>query len=501
MQTVSQGFTAACRAAVRMPAVKFEVRWDGSVWVDESANLESFEVRMKINAPSVELVPPGEVGQATVKLDNAGSRYSVRRTDSLLHALISGAGQMTGIAARIAAGFMVDGQAELVTIFNGVIYKHTPDTTAKQVTLDLRDRGWAYGQAKSSTALATDIFVDEWIRQNVVDAGIAEEDLVLDPSATLLRYAWRFDEDVMSEIWDAASGAAGRVYWDGQGKLHYEEPTHWALPAHQAVVWDVSESRYDNDEPDASPDDLATKIKVEWAGRAAEPIDVIYTLQDRKVVMPGKTIEFEATFDDPVLSLVEPAKKTDYEAFSAGGDRLTDSVIVSLPVLRKMAQKATVRITNNDTAKAAVIEFMQLRGMPVRGRPQEHVEVEVSPAPLAYERIRTAPRSVYYQEEAQAQAVAQALAIKCRQLRSTWTLTGVEGIPHLEMGDLITWQDRHEVTGETVAGFLIGSKLTWDPSAGFLQELTAVESANWFEYNDWYVIGETALGAHGRMWF
>ena len=198
MQTVSQGFTDACRAAVRTPAVKFEMRWDGSVWVDESANLESFMVDMRISAPSVELVPPGEVGQATVKLDNASGRYSVRRTDSLLHALISGAGQMTGIAARIAAGFMVDGQAELVTIFNGVIYKHTPDTTAKQVTLDLRDRGWAYGQAKSSTALATDIFVDEWIRQNVVDAGIAEEDLVLDPSATLLRYAWRFDEAVIS---------------------------------------------------------------------------------------------------------------------------------------------------------------------------------------------------------------------------------------------------------------------------------------------------------------
>lgn len=501
MQTVRQGFTDACRAAVRTPAVRLEVRWDGATWVDESVNLESFEVRMKINAPSVELVPPGEVGQATVKLDNGSGRYSVRRADSPLYALIGGAGGMTGVAVRIAAGFVVDGLPELVPIFNGVIYKHAPDTTARQVTLDMRDWGWAYGQGKSSTTLATDIFVDEWIRQNAVEAGIAEDDLVLDPSATMLRYAWRFDEDVMSEIWDAASGAAGRVYWDGQGKLHYEEPTHWALPAHQAVVWDVSEARYDNDEPDASPDDLATKVKVEWAGRAAEPVDVIYDLKARKVVMPGKTIEFEATFDDPVLSLVEPVKKTDYEAFSAGGDRLTDSVLVSLPVSKKMAQKAMVRITNNHAVKAAVIEFLQLRGMPVRGRPQEHVLVDVSPAPLAFERIRTAPRSVYYQEEAQAQAVAQALAIKCRQLRSTWTLTGVEGVPHLEMGDRITWQDRHEVTGESVTGFLIGVRLAWNPSAGFLQELTAVESANWFEYSDWYVIGVTALGGHGRMWF
>ena len=73
MQSVSAGLTAACAAAGQEPVAWLEVSWDGTGslgaarggagWTNETPYLISHAGTLRLNAPSQELVAPGDVGQ------------------------------------------------------------------------------------------------------------------------------------------------------------------------------------------------------------------------------------------------------------------------------------------------------------------------------------------------------------------------------------------------------------------------------------------------------
>ena len=103
---------------------------------------------------------------------------------------------------------------------------------------------------------------------------------------------------------------------------------------------------------------------------------------------------------------------------------------------------------------------------------------------------------------AQANALSNFLAVKCARVRPTWRLRGVPGVPQLEPGDRVSFVDRRTLgSGATREGFLTG--ISWQGSAGtgFKQELEIMDAEGLYEYTDWFYVGVTALGEHGRAWY
>ena len=94
--------------------------------------------------------------------------------------------------------------------------------------------------------------------------------------------------------------------------------------------------------------------------------------------------------------------------------------------------------------------------------------------------------------------LAQMLRDRGARLHPVYTLRGVPGIPSLNLGDRIRFQDASAISG-TRDGFVIG--IRWTAAEGFVQDVTLLDAEELFPHNDYFVVGTTALGAHGRCWY
>jgi hypothetical protein len=102
----------------------------------------------------------------------------------------------------------------------------------------------------------------------------------------------------------------------------------------------------------------------------------------------------------------------------------------------------------------------------------------------------------------QADALAQMLARRLRQIRATWALTGVRGVPQLELGDRVTFRDvRAQGAGNALDGIVLG--IHWEAAydRGFVQTLSVFDVDDLLPYNDYFIIGVTALGSVGRAYY
>jgi len=493
MQTVSAGFTAATQATMRHPVSKLEIAWDGTTWTDESERMVRHSGQLQLNAPGDDLIPPGSVGATIIELWNGDGRYSWKRTDGPLYAYIGSDAGLAGKRVRLWQGFMVSGAPEYVRIFTGVIYTWQEDTAVDTITLSLRDMGFAYLQDKASTAMFTNIRVDEWIQHLATLAGISSVNL--ETSLFRLPYAWLDDESILEEIWRAAQADGGRAYFDQLGILRFENAAHWLTSPHDTVQWSFTESAYQSPASRFNPDDLASRVIVEMQGRVPAKEAVVYTLDTLRVAKPGETITFECRLTQPAAIIWTPQAEKDYQVVSPGGMDMNGDVTVSVT---KYAQRVQVQLTNNHATMPARLIFFQLRGVPLVGGPTQEVIKETASPPADLERPRSVRANQYLQTHAQADALASLLRDRHQRLMPVWELRGVRGVPQLELGDRVSFVDSQAITG-TREGYVIGIRWTYD--GYFSQDLMILDAENLFPYTDYFVIGQTALGANGRAWY
>jgi len=497
MQSVSAEFTTHTSQTVRRPVAKVEVCWDGSTWTDETPYLIRHSGELALNRPGEDLVPAGDVGRCTVELHNADGRFSWKRTDGPLYAHIGGGAGLTGKQVRVWQGFQLSGGAEYVRIFTGVIYRWDEDSTQRLVRLYLRDVGFAYLQHKASTALYTNIRVDQWIDILADLAGISAGDRVFDVSHFRIPYAWLDDESILEDMWAAAQADGGRIYFDHSGRLRFESVTHWLTGPHTTSQWTFGGAGADNYEtplPEFSPDDLATEIVVELQGRVAREETVVYSLDVVKTCPPGETMEFDCRLSQPASLIWTPQKDTDYQAIGPGGQDLNDDVSFTVT---KYAQRVHVQMTNGHAVLPASLIFFQLRGIPLVGGPTQQVVRDVASPPVDFERVRSVRANQYVQLISQGEALAGFLRDRHKQLLPVWTIHGVPGVPQLELGDRVTFRDPAAVSGSR-EGFVI--RIAWEFAHAFTQSIDILDAENLYPYGDYFVIGQTALGANGRAW-
>jgi hypothetical protein len=502
MQSVTPGFTAACTATVARPVSRIEVNWATTVhvddawgaagWTDETDYLAEYSYELHLNAAgSDELVRPGDVGTASVRLWNADGRYSWKRTDSPLYPYIGGPAGLAGKLVRLYQGWEVTpGVYEYVRVFTGPIYDARENGDGS-IELALRDMGFYHLQNKLSSLVFRDQRPDQWI-QYVAQTllGLRLADLQLDSGLYNIPFCWLDDEPALDEIWETARADGGNAYFDQLGRLRFECVTHWL--AHQ-TVWDYSEDRYSMPEPAASPDDLATQVTAEWAARTIAPVETVYTLDVEKTVRPGQTLEWEARFGNPVLALRAP----EYRVLAPGGLDLAASVTLTQPAI--YGQKCLFRAVNNHPTLSATFAKLALKGVPLQGGPTEQVTYSPTPAPLPFARVRQARGNAYVQTPLQAQGLATACGERGKRLRPLYTLREAPGLPQLELGDRVTAEDRWTWTG-ALTGYVTGISGR-SSASGFTQNVQLLDGTDFAPAANIFFIGVSALGAHAVGWY
>jgi len=561
VQTVSAAFTTHAGLGVHRDACKFEVRWNGTDWTDESTNLLSHDGECKLTETGTgELSPLGTTDRLTVLLRNHGWRFSPLHTggDSSIRTYFDGAAGMHGIYVRLSQGYATTktmitayanasgllrvtaaghglevgdyvrlqrsglyngrytvaakttdtfdvaatysvntarGQAqklEFVRVFTGVIYGHQEDGQAKTVNLDVRDMGFLYLQERASTALYENQRADQWVQALATLAGIASP--TVDTCPHRAPYCWLDDESILEDMQVMAAAAGGRLYFDHSGTLHYEEPTHWLLSPHA-----TSQKTFTSADGFLTPDydsaELATVIVVETSPRAPIEEGVLYSLERAITIPPSASVVFDVRFQAPATT-INDLEESDFYLCTAGGHPMRQYCTVSVT---EYAQRATVTIANAHTSLAADLVMFQLRGTPLGGAPSEEVVQNVATPAISHTRIRSLRDNQYVQSAPMARGLASYLSDRYEKVIPVWTLPLRPGasLPHLELGDRVTFSD-----GLTVStardGFITGIRWRFD-AAGYNQTLTLLDAESLYSGGPYFVIGTTALGS-GEAW-
>jgi len=511
MQTVSSAFVSTCRAALRHVRARVWVKWDGVTWLEETDRLLTHSGSLNCGLPGSDLVPPGDVGSATLVLQNHDARYDPENGYSPLWEHISGPAKLFLKEVRLEQGFLLYGSTEeYVTIFTGVIYDWTPAMSQRTITLQCRDLGFKYLQDRASCPVQAHLRTNELLAYYADLAGVPAGSRIFDVSSFTVPWGWLDDESIIEEAWEVVKADGGRTWWDGRGRWLYHTAQHWA--GHTAVDWEIEGptqglGRTGREWHDTyHSDELATRITVEWSRRYAGPQQVLYTLDEVKVVQPGATLEFEARLSQPCYLYVEPAAGT-YKLLSPGGVDISASCTLSVPVATRYAQRCTVQVTNNHATLSGALIYLELFGYPLIGGPEEQVSVPVPVAPTTARRVRSVRGNMYLQTQLQAEALAHYLAGRYQQLSSVTALRDLPGVPQLELGDRLRWStfgirdDMAAPAERDREGFLVGLAWRYGAETGFRQDLTLLDTATLYPYNNYFVIGQTALGTAGRAWY
>lgn len=515
MQSVSGNFLAMAQRAGQYLVTYLEVAWDGNeavtdargaaAWTDETAYLVKHSGTLRIDPPGVKLVAAGETGQLSVTLDNTADRYSWHNAASPLYAYISGAAGLAGKPIRLWQGFTTNDPKDVgvlpewVCIFTGIVAGWRPDVTAATVELDCRDWGYKYLQDKRSTVVSYDQPPATWITSVATNAGITIG--ALDLGIYAIPFCWLDDESAVEEIWQTAEADGGLCYFDQRGQLHFENALHW--PGHTTSLWTVADGAAQRVDADLDLDAVATQVVVEWSARGKAPDEPLYTLDRLRTIMPGATETWTARFQYAATRIVTPDAAdpyNDYAAQAAGGRDLTGDLTVTLSDV--CAQQATVSVHNTATAQAAILNFLQIRGTPLVGGPTEQETVDATPAPFTYKRLRSVRDNIYLQTQAQGQALAQLLAVRCRRIRPRWKLYGLTGVPQLELGDRVTFYDTHALgSGVSADGLVVEMRWRGSATDGFVQDWVLLGLDDLSAYTDYFIIGVDTLGTTARAYY
>lgn len=493
MQSVTTGFTDAVMADFRQPGYVLTIKWDGTNWVDETAYLElDFSGSQAISANTDDLVAPGDVGELSFRLNNFSGRFSFNNTSGALYSYIGGATGMSGKEVRLNVLF----GGGTCRIFTGVIAETYEDTVNGLVSIKCRDMGYKYLQNKLSTPMYQNLLTSEYIYTlAVTHGGMAPAATMLDTAFTRIPWAWLDDESVIEEIWQAAQAEGARVYFDQMGVLRFENATHWLGHTN---VWTFTYDDFENMQPKYSTDGLASKIICEYSPRYPSVDVVLYSLDRARVIRPGEAITIEARFSQPAYRVIQPSsdQNKDYYIATTAGINMKGSC--SVTVTDVYGQRANVVITNTHATDTAVVYRFQVRGTPLVGAQSDQVTVVNGAPPAGLNRTRTARNNTYVQTDIQARIVAEMLLTRYARLTPIYPLSGVPGVPQLELGDLVTVVEPH--TGQSIQGFVTSIRFRCANGA-FIQDLEIMRSTDpFFGSTNYFKFGVTALGTSGIAW-
>lgn len=562
MQSVSAGFTAQAAAMVHIDAAKFEVRWNGSDWVDESEHLLSHEGECKLTETGTgELSPLGTTDRLTVLLKNYQFRFSPLHVggDDDLRTYFDGAAGMHGIHARLSQGFATTntqitafadagggllrvtsaGHGLVVSdavrlqgtgIYNGryTVAAKTTDTFDVSATYSTNT---ARGQAQKLEFVRVFTGViyghQEDGQQKTVSLDIRDMGfLYLQERASTALYEFQRADEWISTLATLAGIAAPTVdtgphrapycWLDDESIL--EDMQVMAAAAGGRLYFDHSGTLH-YEEPTHWL--LAPHATSQWTFTAADGFltpdydsaelatEIVVETAPRAPIEAGVLYSLERAITIPPASSVVFDVRFQAPAITVDDLQETDFYLCTAgghPMrqyctvsVTEYAQRATVTIANAHTTMAADLVMFQLRGTPLGGAPSEEVVQDVTTPAVSHTRTRSLRENQYVQSAPMARGLASYLADRYEKVIPVWAL---QLKPGASLPHLELGDRVTFSDGLTVStardGFITGIRWRFD-GAGYNQTLTILDGEDLYSGGPYFVIGSTALGS-GEAW-
>jgi len=529
-------------ATSRVPCFKFYVDWNdagftafeasASAWTDESAYVQSIRGEHQATdwQRSVATVGRGVADVVYVTCRNpeesgsySGLRFSPSNTGGSLYSNASyGGGTVSDLLhgrsaysigegygmmkrAVVMAGYYNGATAEYLRQVTGYITNITENYRQRTVTFEIRDRAADAAFTRASTTLYPDTTAKAYLEAlcALMDRdAVATADQQFDDGMMVIPYAWLDDETLWDEMHLVAESQMGRLWFDKDGDLHFEDGSHWVKAGGNA--WDdptISQATFTTASfadlsPIYDPGAIFNHVIAEYQPRYVGTLQTIYSDSEMHTIRPevstGSNVKtLKAEFRYPVSSIVDPVASTDFEATTAGARNITTSVTMDLTAYAAMAD---LEITNAHDYFTAFMTKLQLRGCPLLTEQSMKYEAEDSGS-IAYFGRRTFPlrQNPYVQTYRHAQMIADFLLSRFKEPVQRVSLKGVPARPWLEVGDRITVTETLTDIDEDY--FIVSIKWVFDGAGGYVQSIDAIRCSDLFPYTDYFTIGTSVYGS------
>ena len=521
--TSGTNLTTNAAAGSRQICYRFRCDWadDGfaslGTWTDESTyvlsvrgNMEAIGMRRPIaavgrgvaNVVYVTCQNPEETG------GNSGFRFSPSNSNGSLYAQI-GDGAVNMKRAQFEIGIYDGATPEYLAQITGYIVDLKENYKGRTVTFEIRDRAADAVLTRASTALQTEKKASEYMATLAAlfdrDA-IAGGDQVFDDGLAAVTYYWLEDEAVWDEMGDVAEAHLGRIWFDKDGDLHFDDGGHFVKP--NSDSWDdpttsqatFTTSTFAELNPRYEFNSIYNHVIVEYQSRYQGYVQGIFTASDTVIVQPAASNHvYHAKFDHPATSVTTPAQNTDYVAVHPGGGILSPTVSIN----QTFAASAELYLTNNSAGYPCYFTQLGLRGSPLLTQEPIKYEAEDATSISDYgRRTWTIRNNPYIQTYRHAQMIADFLLARFKDPVQVIELRGVPARPWLEVGDRVTVTETLTDIDEDYWVGKIGWR--WSPKGTYTQDLTLMRIADMFSAEDYFIIGTSKYGTstdHGHLFW
>jgi hypothetical protein len=511
-------------AASRRVRVRLRVDWadagfgsEGS-WTDESAYVKTAAGNHEAvsAARSVAPVGRGVSDRVTVVCRNpecaapdSGLRFSPSNTNGTLYAYIADGGVYMK-RATFEIGFYDGATPEYLRQITGYIVDAQEDFERRTVTFTIRDRAADAALTQASTALYTEYTAKQYMQalaalleRDAVDVGDQQFDLGI----AVTPYQWADDESLWDEMGIVAEAQMGRIWFDKDGDLHFDDASHFIKPSSDSFD-DPTTSQatftvasFSNLAPQVRYDLIYNHVLVEYQPRYVAQQQTIFSAGDILPVRPTATyssghLDFKAEFRYPVWSVTTPAADTDYVAVTAGGTDITSDISISKT---DYASHSDLEITNNNADYTAYLTKLALRGYPLLTEATAKYETSDATSISAYGKRTMAIRSnPYVQTYRHAQAIGDFALARYKDPQRRVRLSGVPARPWLEVGDRVTVTETLTDIDEDY--FIEAMGWTFDGKR-YAMNLDLVRAGDMFPYSTYFILGTSAYGTTARLFW
>ena len=534
--TSGTSLTTTATATGRVPCFRFLVDWDDdgfdsvSTWTDESAHVISIRGEHQATdwQRSVATIGRGVADVVYVTCHNSeesgdysGLRFSPSNSNSSIYYQSGstteyGIGEGYGMMKRaiVETGYYSGATAERLRQITGYITNITEYFGRREVLFEIRDRAADAAFTRASTALYTDTMAQTYLEDlcTLFDRdAVAAADQQFEEGLVVIPYAWLDDETLWDEMHIVAESQMGRLWFDKDGVLHFDDGSHWIRA--NANSWDdpntsqatFTTASFRDLSPVYDPGSIFNHVICEYQPRYIGTEQVVYSDSEatrvRPLVSTGSNVEtINAEFRYPVYSIITPEEDTDYEAVSAGALDLTSDVSLSVT---NYAGTADIELTNSHSYYTAYMTKLQIRGHPVLTEQSMKYEAEDAASIAKFGR-RTFPirQNPYVQGYRHAQMIGDFLLARFKEPIRRITLRGIPARPWLEVGDRITVTETLTDIDEDY--FIVTINWTWSADGGYVQSIDAIRCSDLFEYTNWFIIGTSVYGVgpnQGRLFW
>lgn len=477
--------------------------------IETDTNFDETEVvetdRLLSARGSLRLAPPnqsitgtsGMIAQATFELDNSDDRFSSLITTGAIYSEISG-GQMYRLP--VAIDVRVD-SGSWERIFTGVAKIPKNRTLApgqpKTIQFDCRGNEERILNIRTNTEQAdfvtnhdSGLNEAEYMYDLLVNViGLTAPELDLDTGTTVIPWFWADESSPIEACWRLSAAAGGHFYCNRDGLFTFRNNQSWLTATRSTTVQRTfTRADFENLSVYYDDNDLSSKVNATASLYEIGESGALWSAREPLTVGAGETITITATFNNPAYTI----ESVDYVARSAGGTDLSASITLTQT---QYAQRVTLEFENTHATLAAIISALSITGQAVELA--ERILVDKVSADTFWtggnpnRSPNTLPQRInnpYVQTRAQADSLAGFVLGRQERPQLMAVISGTQGDPELEIGDLIEISDA-ELMSSSREFIIIGIDFSYSAAGGFRQDILAVDKAGLYPYDEYFILG------------